>query len=182
MQTASSYFGAIPSGKAGTRATLKIMVMVARSVLKPPAGDAAKTQKLLFLRSTAQALVQSCGEKNYTCEASALQTFVRDSIRYLRDMRSAETVQYPDVTLANRSGDCDDKSLLLAVLAETIGFPTRFCAIGTQGESYSHVSAQLLIPGSGWVNAETIPISNDGTKAPLGWFPPDATCLMLAHV
>ncbi len=179
-QSATSFFGAIPSGLSGTRATLKIMVMVARKALKPATAEG--TQNLLLFRTTAQRLVQNCGEKDYWCEAATLQGFVRDSIRYLRDMRTAETIQTPEKTLSERSGDCDDKSLLLAVLAETIGFSARFCAIGVRGETYSHVSAQLLIPSKGWVNAETIPISDSGSKAVLGWFPPDATCLMLAHV
>lgn len=180
MPQSASYFGDIPSGLAGTKATLRIMVMVARKFLKPSTPQG--TQNLLLIRTTAQRLVQNCGEKDYWCEASTLQTFVRDSIRYLRDMRTAETIQTPEKTLAERSGDCDDKSLLLAVLAETIGFSARFCAIGVQGQPYSHVSAQLLIPSRGWVNAETIPINDNGEKAVLGWFPPDATCLMLAHI
>jgi transglutaminase-like putative cysteine protease len=180
MPQSASYFGDIPSGTAGTRATLKIMVMVARKALKPTTPDG--TQNLLTFRTTAQRLAQACGEKDYWCEATQLQVFVRDGIRYLRDMRSAELVQTPEITLRERSGDCDDKSLLLAVLAETIGFSARFCAIGVQGQPYSHVSAQLLIPSRGWVNAETIPINDSGEKAALGWFPPDATCLMLAHI
>lgn len=182
MQAPQSYFGTIPSGLAGVRATLKIMVMVARKVLTPPTGDIQKAATLLTLRQAAVQLVQGCGEKNYWCEANALQTFVRDQIRYVRDARSAELIQFPDITLSQRAGDCDDKALLLVTLAETIGFSSRFCAIGVRGESYSHVSAQLLIPGSGWTNAETIPISDDGSKAALGWFPPDVTCLMLAHI
>lgn len=180
MQAATAYFGVIPSGTAGVRATLKIMVMVARKFLKP--SDADNAAKLAALRAFAQNLVQSCPEKDWLCEATKLQVFVRDAIRYTRDMRLAETVQTPDKTLQLRSGDCDDKSLLLATLAETIGFAARFCAIGVAGESFSHVSAQLLVPGKRWVNAETIPIDDHGTKANLGWFPPDATCLMFAHI
>lgn len=176
----TGHFGMIASGLAGVKATLRIMVMVARGCLKPT--DPTKTNDLLMLRTTAQTLVQNCGEKDYWCEASQLQAFVRDKIRYVRDIRDVETIQFPVQTLQLQSGDCDDKSVLLAVLAECIGFETRFCAIGVRGESYSHVSTQILIPGRGWTNAETIPIDNQGSKAALGWFPPDATCLMLAHV
>lgn len=198
MQNAPAYFGSIPSGVAGVRATLKVMVSVVRAVLapnNPKAWSALRslgfsivfdpgvaTQNLLMLRTTAQHTIQMCGEKDYLCEARALQSYVRDTIRYTRDMRTAETIQFPDKTLTYQSGDCDDKSILLAALAETVGFHTRFCAIGVQGQDFSHVSAQLLIPGKGWVNAETIPIDNVGSKAPLGWFPQDATCLMLAHI
>lgn len=174
------FFGQIPSGLAGVKATLKIMVNVTRSFLKPATPE--RTQALLVVRTTAQRIVQGCPEKNWMCEASQLQLFVRDRIRYVRDMRTAELLQTPDKTLQLKSGDCDDKSLLFAALAECIGFDTRFCAIGVQGEGFSHVSAQCLVPGAGWVNAETIPIDDKGTKVSLGWSPPDATCLMLAHV
>lgn len=180
--TQPAYMGRIPGGLPGVRATLKIMVNVTRSALSPNSGDAARTSALLTLRQTAASVVQLCPEKDWRCEAAALQAFVRDSIRYVRDMRDKETLQFPDYTLAHQSGDCDDKSILLATLAECIGFHTRFCAIGVRGESFSHVSAQLLIPGVGWTNAETIPVDDQGSKAPLGWFPPDATCIMLAHI
>ena len=176
------YFGSIPGGLDGVRATLRIMVGIARTFLKPQVGNAQQTASLLTVRLTAQSLVQNCPEKDYQCEASCLQTFVRDRIRYTRDMRTAETLQYPDKTLSLKSGDCDDKALLFCCLAECIGFDTRFCAIGVNGEEFSHVSGQCLIPGIGWTNAETIPIDDQGTKVELGWFPPDCTCLMLAHI
>jgi hypothetical protein len=181
----SGYFGSIPGGIAGVRATLRIMVQVARSFLKPSVGNHDRTQALVLVRTTAQQAVQSCPEKDYWCEAQCLQAFVQNpqNVRYVRDMRSTETIQTPDKTLQLRSGDCDDKALLMACMAECIGFEARFCAIAVSGESqFSHVSAQVLIPRSGWTNAETIPLDAGGTKAALGWFPQDATCLMLAHI
>jgi hypothetical protein len=176
------YFGAIPGGLAGVKATLKLMVGVARSFLKPNSSNIPATQALLAVRVLAQNLVQSCLDKDYWCEAQCLQVYVRDQIRYVRDMRSTETLQYPDKTIQLKSGDCDDKALLFCCLAECIGFETRLCAIGVDGEDFSHVSAQCLVPSKGWVNAETIPVDSKGTKVPLGWFPPDCTCLMLAHI
>ncbi len=95
-------------------------------------------------------------------------------------MRTAELIQTPEKTLSEKSGDCDDKSILLATLAETIGFSARFHAVGVRGEGYSHVFTELLIPTKGWVSAETIPIGNE--KAALGWFPPDITSHMVAHI
>jgi hypothetical protein len=71
---------------------------------------------------------------------------------------------------------------LLASLAETVGFPTRFAAIGLSGEGFSHVLAQLMIPGQGWVSAEVIPIDSNNSQAPLGWYPPEGTTFMLRHV
>jgi transglutaminase-like putative cysteine protease len=177
-QTLTGYMGSIPGGLAGTKATLKIMVNIARRFLKPPPGT-AQAQSLVIVRTTAQQLVQGCGEKDYWCEASTLQVFVRDRIRYVRDMRSAETIQFPDKTLQLKSGDCDDKAMLFNALAGSIGFPTRFAAIGVRGEPFSHVMAQADLPAAGgYVNAETI---LDDPPVELGWEPPDATTVMYAH-
>lgn len=142
-----------------------------------------KTRTTLPVRTLAQQLVQGCPEQDDLCEASALFEFVRDRIRYVRDVHDVETLQFPEQTLQLGSGDCDDKAMLLAALAESIGFGTRFCAVRMNGEPIpSHVSPQLLIRGQGWVNAEVIPIDTSGARADLGWFPPQASCFRLAHV
>lgn len=168
----TAHLGSIPSGRAGVKATLKIMVMVAR-----------KTCAALPVRTLAQQLVQACTENDKRCEAATCHAFVRDSIRYVRDIRNKETIQFPEQTLQLRSGDCDDKALLLSALLESIGFATRFCAVKTNGSPvYSHVMTQVLVPEMGWTSAEVIPIDGRTEKAPFGWFPPDATCFMLAHV
>lgn len=155
----------IPAGDAGVAATLKLMVAM---VLKYRANPT--------VRLTAQTQVRSCAERDRKCHLWTLQAFVRDQIKYLPDVRDVETLQTPDLTLQQGSGDCDDKAILLASLLESIGFPTRFCAIGVRGGDFSHVSAQAML-GTGWLNLETIV-----PGAPVGWFPPDASCKMLAHV
>jgi hypothetical protein len=183
-----AFFGAIPSGVNGVKATLRVMVDRCRKFRKPRAGDCAGAQKLLMLRNLAQAITLSVPEGDAFNEVRSIQQFVRDHIKYTHDMVSAETLQDPDYTLSSGSGDCDDKSILFACLVECIGYPARFCAIAIpncddpQGEVFSHVSPQALIDGCGWVNAECIPIDRSGTKVDLGWFPPDASCLMLAHI
>jgi hypothetical protein len=167
----TSFLGAIPSGKPGVRATLEIMVYITR-----------KTRATLPVRIPAQQWVQGCREKDWLCEAQTLHAIVRDRIRYVRDVHNVETVQFPEQTLQLASGDCDDKTVLLGSLAAAIGFPVRFVAVAVNNEMYSHVLPQLLIPRYGWITAETIPIDSDGNKAELGWFPPDGTCVMFAHV
>ena len=167
----TSFLGTIPDGRAGIKATLRLMVMIAR-----------RTRATLPIRLRAQQLVQGCPVNDRRCEAATLQAWVRDSIRYLPDIRDVETLQFPEQTLQLQSGDCDDMALLLAALLESIGFATRFCAVGMNGEDYSHVLTQVLVPGSGWMSAEVIPIDGRAEKAPFGWFPPDATCFTLAHV
>jgi hypothetical protein len=184
----AAYFGSIPSGLAGVKKTLGTMVAICRHTLKPASGDIHRTQVLLSLRTLASQLVLNCPEKDWFAECSTLQEFVRDAIRYTEDMRGAEQLQYPEYTLETRSGDCDDKAILFCCLASCIGRQTRFVAIAVpsdddpNGDFFSHVCGQALIPGRGWINAECIPIDDDGTKVPFGWFPPDFTQCMPAHI
>lgn len=183
-----AFFGSIPSGVNGVKATLRLMVDRCRKFLRPNSGNIRDAQRLLSIRQCAQQLTYPVPEKDYWGEVEALHLFVRDQIRYTGDMLWAETIQDPDYTLSEKSGDCDDKSILFCCLANSIGYPTRFCAVGMpsesdpNGENFSHVSGQALIDGCGWVNAECIPIDESGTKVDLGWFPPQVTCVMLAHV
>jgi len=156
---------ALPGGEGAIRATLAHMVDLVRQF---------KTD--LNVRNTAVQLVQGCAPKDKRCEAATLQAWVRDQVRYVNDIDGVETLQTPVQTLKLQAGDCDDKATLFAALAAAIGFQTRFCAIGVRGGDFSHVMAQVRL-GSGWINCETIVPGVD-----IGWWPPDATCLMLAHV
>lgn len=171
VSTYTAFLGAIPEGDAGVKATLQIMVGVVR-----------KTKTSLPVVTLARSIVKSCPTKDYVCEAAALQRYVQQKIRYTRDINNVETVQFPEQTLQMGTGDCDDMAVLLAALAESVGFPTRFAAIGLSGGGFEHVLTQLMIPGQGWVSAEVIPIDSRGSQASLGWYPPEGTTFMLRHV
>ena len=155
----------LPSGLAGVRSTLHYMVGLVRQY---------RTD--LNVRTLAIELTRDCPEKDARAEVTALQRFCRDKIKYMRDIDEVETLQTPVQTLKLGVGDCDDKATLLGALLGSIGYPSRFCAIGVRGEFYSHVMCQARL-GRGWVNCETIVKDVD-----IGWFPPDATSFMLAHV
>ena len=144
---------AIPDGKAGTVATLKIM----RQITK-----AGKTS--LPVRNLALSLVSELPQKDWFNELKILHKYVRDQIRYVKDIRGVETVQTPDVTLSLRAGDCDDKSVLLAAMLEAIGHPTRFIAIGFQPDDFVHVYPESRI-GTSWVPLETT------EPVEIGWTP-----------
>ena len=154
----------LPTGVNATKRTLAVMVDLVRQY---------KTD--MNVRSTAIQLTSLCQPKDRRCELTQLQHFVRDSIRYVGDVDGVETVQTPVATLRLGAGDCDDKSVLLCALAASIGFATRFCAVGVRGGDFSHVMAQAKL-GTGYINMETIV-----PDVEIGWFPPDATCVMTAH-
>jgi transglutaminase-like putative cysteine protease len=170
--------GSIPSGEAGVAATLKIMVNMVLEYRASPT-----------VRVWAQGLVRDCASRDSVCQVRTVQSWVRDHIKYLADVRNVETIQTPDYTLNMRSGDCDDQAELVAAGLESLGRQTRFIAIAIRGGDFSHVSSQVLL-GTRWVNLETIlPTLPEpwgglpaGTPTPIGWFPPDVSKVMVARV
>jgi hypothetical protein len=108
-------------------------------------------------------------------EAAALFEWVRDGVRYLRDVHGIEVLSTPGVTLQRRVGDCDDKATLLATLFEAVGLPTRFVIAGYRGPDFEHVYLQVLIGGQ-WIDA-------DATEPyPMGYAPPLPTALDFERV
>jgi transglutaminase-like putative cysteine protease len=146
----------LPEGASGVRETLKLMSALVKGGKKSPA-----------VRTKALALTQHLRQKDRFGEIHALWDFVRNNIRYVRDIRNVETVHTPEQILRQESGDCDDKSLLLASLLESIGHPTAFWAIGTKPGKFSHVLVLTRVgPNKKWLPLET-------TEAVrIGWRPP----------
>lgn len=159
--------GTIPSGPAGTAATLKEMVKLARQFKKD-----------VGVRQVAAQLVRDLPQYDKLGEIKALHAFVRDSIRYTSDIRGVETLQTPKATLEMGVGDCDDKSTLLAALLESIGTPARFVALCMGGaENFSHVLVEARFGSKGkWMPLETI------RPVEAGWYPAKVTKKMIAHI
>lgn len=145
-----------------------------------------------LIRETARALVQGCADRDTSCEIAAMQAFVRDSIRYTSDVYGVETLQTPVVTLGYlepafgqyqpggvASGDCDDKSTLLASLLAAVGIPGAFCAIGVRGGDFSHVLVLARVRTRSAVSY--VPLETIIPGAEPGWYPPDTTCEYTMH-
>jgi transglutaminase-like putative cysteine protease len=145
----------ISDGVPGIKQTLYLMRALVRRYKVDP-----------NIRHVAASLVQDLPPKDWRGQVRRLHAFVRDRIRYLRDIDGVETVQTPDKTLELAYGDCDDKATLLATLLQTIGHPARFVAIATQAPGdFSHVFVDTLI-GREWVALETT------EPVEMGWQPP----------
>lgn len=153
----------IPDGREGIRATLKLMSNLVRQYKGNP-----------DIRELALKLTGQLQQKNFSGEVKAIHAFVREKIRYVKDIRGIETIQTPLQTLRLRAGDCDDKSTLVAALLESIGHPTRLVAVGFSPNQLSHVLVQTKL-GSKWVWVEcTEPVQ-------LGWMPPRIKSFMVQH-
>lgn len=134
---------ALSDGVPGILETLKIMSRFVR-----------EGKKSHYVRETALRLIRGLSHKDYSEQVRRLHAFVRDHIQYVLDTADVETVATPEKTLEYGAGDCDDKSVLLCALLESIGHKTRFIAIGFQPGVFSHVYAETLI-GSKWIPLET---------------------------
>jgi hypothetical protein len=122
----------------------------------------------LPIRGLALSLVEFLPGKDQRGEIEVLFTFVRDKIRYVKDINGIETVSTPDQTLNYGQGDCDDKSVLLACLLESIGYPTVFKITGYSGHEYQHVYVAALLDNE--------LIHMDATENyPMGWEAPNPT-------
>lgn len=113
-----------------------------------------------LIRDLALSITGGLKQKDYQGEACACLNWVRDRIRYVRDMALAEVLQIPQVTLpaglsgiGRGQGDCDDKSILLAAMLASIGHRVRFIAIAFEPETYSHVWVQDAVGGQ-WLDLE----------------------------
>jgi len=153
-----------------------------------PNGSAANfhtvrlMRQLVQLRKTDPAIIQTACNIIYQtpqfsddAESRALFEFVRDRIRYVKDVAGIETLADPAITLQRAVGDCDDQTALLATLLEAVGYPTRFVMQGYQTREFEHVFMQAFVNGE-WVTMD--PTQN----APMGWTPPDAVSTWIEKV
>lgn len=153
----------IPPGKEGTKYTLNLMRKLVRQGKKSSA-----------IRQLAIDLTRGLRQKDWLGEVNAVHRFVRDHIRYVRDIRGVETLHTVDRILENASGDCDDKSVLVAALLESLGHPTRFVAIGFRTGAFSHVYPETMI-GNKWIPVETT------EQVALGWKPKNIVNSMILN-
>jgi transglutaminase-like putative cysteine protease len=121
----------------------------------------------LEIRTTAANVVFLTPEKDDLSEIEAVFNYVRDHIRYLKDVNMVETLTTPDRTLQLGYGDCDDQVVLLASLLESIGYPTRLVIAGYADPGiYEHVYLQVCGQNQ-WIDLDPT------EHYPMGFAPPD---------
>lgn len=147
----------IPSGLAGTDATLKKLIGLVRVGLIDPR-----------IRQSTIQIVKSAGVDpvNHLAAARVIFSWIKSNIAFVNDPAGVETLQAPDLTLYKlKAGDCDDHSILLATMAGSIGIPARFVTIGANVERFSHIFPELRIRGE-WMPADTTGRSGFGVAPP----------------
>lgn len=104
-------------------------------------------------------------QKDYAREACVLLDYCRDRIRYVRDHRDVEMLHTARAVLQTGSGDCDDKSILLASLLLSIGHSPRFIAVALSPGQFSHVWVQDRVGGK-WLDLEPTEPVECGNRIP----------------
>lgn len=121
-------------------------------------------------------IVRTVPAKDFRGQVERIFHWVKQHIRYVNDVRDVETIATPKAILEVSSGDCDDMAVLLASLLESVGHPTRFVALGFNGDNFSHVLTETRL-GSKWLSLDPTV-----AKSTVDWKPRDATRVMVRHV
>ncbi len=158
------FLSGIPDGVEGTRQTLAVMRQLVRSWRATP-----------LVRGLAEEIVSTVEAKNGAAEIDSLRQWIMQNIRYTQDVNEVETLQTPEALLTSMQGDCDDQSVLMAALAESVGYAARFAALGFSPDNFAHVFAEVKL-GTRWIPAETT------ENVPLGWYPPGVITRITVHI
>jgi transglutaminase-like putative cysteine protease len=141
----------LAGGDEGTRQTLRAMARIVRE-------DALTAPVLSIL---ARIIPSGPFAKDRQVDALQIRSWLQRVWRFRRDPLNVELVHRPEPQLAEYrqhgyiSGDCDDASVLGAVLGRAIGLQGRFVVLGFMGTRgpMAHVYAELCGP-DGWVDLD----------------------------
>lgn len=110
--------------------------------------------------------LQGLPQHDFTGETRRIFEFVRDRIRYVKDIDGVETLHPAEWVLRQGAGDCDDKAILLAALLLSIGHTPRFIAVAFEPGEFSHVWVQDYLGGR-WLDLEATENLPFGRSVPL---------------
>jgi hypothetical protein len=152
------YRGRIPKGYAGTLATVQYII----DLIKQGAKDFCVRQTAIDIFRLYQV-----SPKDYLGEICALFDWVKNNIRYTKDIYRVELLHSARRMLQLRAGDCDDMTILLAAMLESTGHPVRLVIVGRdpkRKKQFSHIYLETLY--------KDLWIALDPTMSkPVGWAP-----------
>lgn len=164
MYTCSStkpriFLGRIPRGYAGTKKTIDFIAQL----VKQGAKDFCVRRRAINI------LVENgVRPKDYLEEIKALFEWVRENIRYTRDIFRVELLHSARRMLELRAGDCDDMTILLCAMLKSVGHPVRLVLVGfnpRKHELFTHIYLEVLYKGR-WIPLDPT------VSRPMGWAPP----------
>lgn len=120
----------------------------------PPVGGLRDPR----MRAIGLEVTSACPARDDLCELQAIFEFVKRNIRYTGDITDKDTFQTAWRTMQMGGGDCDDMSVLNAVLAMENGFQTKFRITSNTGASWDHIFCLAGVPKTSprkWIVLDT---------------------------
>lgn len=111
-----------------------------------------------MMRQIGLLCTQHCAARNDMCELRAIFDTVVRNVRYTGDVTFKDTFQSALKTLQFGGGDCDDHSVLNAVLAMENGFQTKWRITSNKGTTWDHIYCMVGVPKhapTSWVALDT---------------------------
>jgi hypothetical protein len=149
----------IPGGDAGTAATIAAMRRLIEEGKKDPVVyELART---ILRRARVKAF-------DFAGEARAIYNSVLRNMRFTRDVRGKETLHSARELVRLRMGDCDDFTILMCSLMESVGLATQIKTVANddrEPETFTHVFPEVRINGK-WVAVDAARRNPAFGKAP----------------
>lgn len=155
------------SGAVANLKTVEIMKQVARERSRHPVVRVLAHQILTYYNIL---------DHHYIDEAKAITQYVKNKVRYVRDIRGVETLTDP-LTLIDQikrgaaQGDCDDISLLIATLLLSIGHLPFFRIVKYRGRSgpFNHIYVVVREKNPGMKKPVRIVLDGIMKDKSIGW-------------
>jgi transglutaminase-like putative cysteine protease len=147
----------IPMGNSGIYVSAGELVKIVKQFRKDP-----------NIRFFAEDIVKDCPNKDYLCEAKKIFNWIKNNIAFRRDIYRVELLRSPLVTLSRKNGDCDDHTILLNSMLQSLGHPTRIVLVATRKlmpQNFNHVFTEALI------NDKYVPLDTTVSQSYFGWLP-----------
>lgn len=159
------YYRKLTDSQGGTEETLAEMTKLINN---------GKIDPMVIER--ARDIISDVPEKDYEQEADKIFKFVQKNVRYTKDVAGVETLTAPQRMLreiesrGHTFGDCDDKTILLGTLLESVGHQTRLVVTSqSPTKEFQHVYLEANLLG------EWIPLDATKKDAQMGWEQPSYT-------
>jgi hypothetical protein len=150
--------GLISKGYLGTQTTLNHI----QNLIRAGAKDFYVRQKAIDIL-----LEKAIKPKNYLGEIKVLFEWMQQNVRYTKDPFRVELLHSARRLLELRAGDCDDMTILLGSMLESIGHPVRLVVTGPnplRPKLFSHIYLEAFHQGQ-WIPLDaTMPYA-------MGWEP-----------
>jgi hypothetical protein len=111
-----------------------------------------------LMRHIGLLITSACPARNDMCELQGVYDFTQRNVRYTGDITFKDTFQSALRTMQFGGGDCDDHSVLNAVMAMENGYQTKFRITSNTGATWDHIYLMAGIPKHrpvSWVPLDT---------------------------